>query len=65
MWNNSVDFFLNIWVKWDDTNTPIVTKWKFLRLIYEALNDNNISIPFPQTDLHIKDSIPLEFKVIK
>ena len=23
--------------------------------IYDALNENNIEIPFPQTDVHIRD----------
>ena len=27
--------------------------------IYNVLNDNNIEIPFPQTDLHIRDSVKL------
>lgn len=63
MWASSVDFFLSIWIEWDETNSPTVAKWKYLRLIYETLNDNNISIPFPQTDLHIKDAIPLEINI--
>jgi len=32
-------------------------------MIYKALNDNNISIPFPQRDLHIKNAIPLEVNI--
>lgn len=65
MWNNSVDFFLFIWVQWKETNIPLTTKWAYLKLIYKALNDNWITIPFPQTDLHIKDSIPLEINIKK
>lgn len=64
MWNSSVDFKLSVRVKWDETNTPLIAKWKFLRLIYKSLNENKITIPFPQTDLHIKDSVPLEIKMI-
>jgi len=63
-WNSSVHFTLNVWVQWDDTNTPLVTKWYFWRLIYKALNENNIIIPFPQMDLHIKDDNLLGLKVI-
>lgn len=60
MWASSVDFSLFVWVKWDDTNIPLVAKWAFVKMIYKALNDNNISIPFPQMDLHIKSSIPFK-----
>jgi len=63
MWNSSVDFNLYVWVQWNETNTPLISKWKFLKMIYKALNDNNISIPFPQRDLHIKNAIPLEVNI--
>jgi len=63
MWASSVNLSLLIWIKWDDTNIPLIAKWSFRKLIYKTLNENNISIPFPQTDLHIKDSIPLEIKI--
>ena len=65
MGNSSIDFTLNLWVEWDNTNMPLTTKWVFLRLIYKSLNENNITIPFPQMDLHIKDSIPIEIRNIK
>jgi small-conductance mechanosensitive channel len=42
-----------------------MTKSKFLKLVYESLNEYNISIPFPQTDLHIKDSIPFNININK
>ncbi len=64
MSSNSVDFLLNVWIEWDESKTPVSTRWLFLRLVYKALNENNITIPFPQTDLHIKDSIPLEIRLI-
>jgi len=60
MWNNSVDMFLLIWVDWSESSTQFIAKSAYLKLIYKTLNENNISIPFPQTDLHIKDSVPLE-----
>jgi len=65
MWNSSVNYELYVWVKWDSILTPNRTRSKFLKLIYTALNENNITIPFPQTDLHIKDSVPLEVKLLK
>lgn len=63
MWDSSVDFFLIVWVKGNDAKFSYLTKSKFLRLIYETLNEYNISIPFPQTDLHIKDSIPVNINI--
>jgi potassium-dependent mechanosensitive channel len=44
---------------------PFIAKSAYLKLIYKTLNENNISIPFPQTDLHIKDSIPFEINLKK
>jgi len=65
MWDNSVNFFLVVWVKGNDAKFTYVTKSKFLRLIYESLNEFDISIPFPQRDLHIKDSIPVNININK
>lgn len=64
MWTSSVNYLLNIWIDSDDLSTPTATKWLFMRLVYKALNENNFTIPFPQTDLHIKESIPLEIRLI-
>lgn len=63
MWNSSIDLSLLVWIEWDDANIPMIAKWSFLKLIYKALNENNISIPFPQMDLHIKDSVPLAVNI--
>jgi potassium efflux system protein len=62
--SSSVDFELYVWVRGEEITKPNRTKSDFLKMIYTSLNDNNIQIPFPQTDLHIKDSIPLEVKLI-
>ncbi len=63
MWNNSINFFLIVWVKWNDAKFSYMTKSKFLKLVYESLNEYDIQIPFPQTDLHIKDSIPFNINI--
>jgi len=63
--SSSVDFWLYVWIKWDDITRPNRTKSIFLKMIYTALNENDITIPFPQTDLHIKDSVPLEIKLVE
>lgn len=53
--NSSVDFELYVWVEREQTLKPRRTTSKFLILIYNALYENNIEIPFPQMDLHIRD----------
>ena len=62
MGDNSVTFELFIWVKGNDTLYPKRTTSRFLIMIYKALNENNIEIPFPQRDLHIR-SIDVEIPV--
>ncbi len=52
--NSSVDLELLVWIKTNDKLTPNALKSDFLLLIYNALYKNNIEIPFPQLDLHIK-----------
>jgi len=42
-----------------------MTRSVFLKVIYNSLNEAGIDIPFPQTDLHIKDSIPFEIYIKK
>lgn len=63
MWSSSVDFYLLVRIDWNNTILPLITKWKFLKIIYNALNENGITIPFPQVDLHIKDSVPVNINV--
>lgn len=51
--NSSVDFSMWMWVTVED----YWTVWLRIREnIYKALYDNGISIPFPQMDVHIKQS---------
>ncbi|NVJ97891.1 MAG: mechanosensitive ion channel [Alphaproteobacteria bacterium] len=57
--DSSVDFLLIFWL--DDVQQG---RWRakshVMFLVWEALKENNIEIPFPQRDLHIKSSaIPL------
>jgi len=54
MGDSSVNFELFVWVKGDDLHKPKRTASTFLILIYDTLNKNNIEIPFPQQDLHIR-----------
>jgi len=64
MGDSSINFELFVWVKGDNLRKPKRTASAFMVLIYETLNKNNIEIPFPQQDIHIKsiqEAIP--FKV--
>ncbi|MFC2073832.1 mechanosensitive ion channel domain-containing protein [Campylobacterota bacterium] len=53
--SSSVDFELLVWVEWANKFRPNALRSEFLILIYNALRKNNIQIPFPQLDLHVKD----------
>ena len=62
---SSVDFELFVWIKGGEILYPLRTKSRFLMLIYDALYEANIEIPFPQRDIHIRsvdDKISLELK---
>jgi len=65
MADSSLNFELFIWVKGEYARRPRRTRSKFLKMIYNALNEAGINIPFPQQDLHIKDAVPLEIKIKK
>ena len=54
MGDSSVNFELFVWIKGNEILYPKRTISRFLILIYEALNENGIEIPFPQRDLHIR-----------
>jgi small-conductance mechanosensitive channel len=42
-------------IVWVNVFTQYSDDGIILEAIYNALNENNIEIPFPQTDIHIKD----------
>ena len=54
MGESSVNFELFVWVKGKEVIHPKRTNSRFLILIYDALYANDIEIPFPQRDLHIR-----------
>jgi len=63
--SSSVDFELYVWIKGEETLYPNRTISRFLILIYDALYENGIEIPFPQQDLHIKSidaTIPIKME---
>ncbi len=58
--SSSVNFNLDVWVSGDDVVYPRRTESKFLIMIYNVLYENDIAIPFPQLDIHVKEPIVLE-----
>ena len=53
--DNSVNFELRFWIS-DPINGVGNVKSKVLLNLWDALKENNIEIPFPQRDLHIRSS---------
>jgi len=60
--DSSINFELFIWVKDELTLRPRYTTSQCLKIIYKALNDAGINIPFPQQDLYIKEIPPLKLQ---
>lgn len=54
--SGSIDFELLVWVEWDNKLRPNSLKSDFLILIYNTLNKYGVQIPFPQLDLHVKNT---------
>jgi len=63
MGESSIDFYLRIWIKGSDIMHPKRILSKYLILIYNALYENGIEIPFPQRDIHLR-SVKSEIPVI-
>ncbi len=58
MGDSSVDFKLFVWIQGEEILYPQRTRSRFLILIYNALYENGIEIPFPQRDLHLRSIDP-------
>lgn len=66
MGDSSVDFKLFVWIKGPKALRPLRTTSRFLVLIYTALNEAGIEIPFPQRDLHLRSvDTPLSIVIKK
>lgn len=63
MGDSSLNFELFIWVRGEYAKKPKRVISEFLKVIYNGLNEAGIEIPFPQQDLHIRDSIPFEIYI--
>ena len=51
--NSSLDFELLAWIEYPELRGRI--RHDLLKNIYRNLNQNNIEIPFPQTDIHLRN----------
>jgi len=54
MGDSSINFELFVWISGKEIFYSKSITSKFLILIYNALNENSIEIPFPQQDIHIR-----------
>ena len=54
MGNSSLDFELLVWIRGKASFRPSGTLSICLLLVHKALVENDITIPFPQLDMHIK-----------
>ena len=68
MGDSSVDFELFVWIRGREILYPRRTTSRFLMLIYDALYEAGIEIPFPQRDIHIRSvdgELPLRISEAK
>ncbi len=54
MGDSSLNFYLRIWINGPDITRPNATTSMFLLIIYKALTEAGIEIPFPQRDIHLR-----------
>jgi len=52
--DSSLNFMLTVWIKGDLVKRPGQVTSLYNLAIHRALTENNIEIPFPQRDIHIK-----------
>ena len=55
--DSSLNFKLVVWIRGDLVKKPGLAVSNFLLLVHDVLKENNIEIPFPQRDLHIRSGL--------
>ncbi len=58
--DSALDFEVRCWVASPELRFRVKSEMNYR--IYEALNENDVEIPFPQRDLHLRSSEPVEIK---
>jgi small-conductance mechanosensitive channel len=56
--DSSIDFVLRFWIN-DPNNGVVNIQGEVLLALWDAFKANNIAIPFPQRDLHIRTGLPV------
>jgi potassium efflux system protein len=61
--HNSLDFVLHFWVEINDRSNRQVIDSDLRIMIEKRLSDAGITIPFPQRDIHLETSKPLQIQI--
>lgn len=61
--DNSLDFTLYFWVEQNDKTSAIVVESDLRIMIEKRLHDAGIAVPFPQRDVHLTTTEPLQVQL--
>ncbi len=61
--DNSLDFILYFWIEQNDKTSAIVVESDLRVMIEKRLTDTGITVPFPQRDVHLTSSKPLQIEI--
>lgn len=61
--DNSLDFILYFWIEQNDKTSAIVVESDLRMIIEKRLTDAGITVPFPQRDVHLTTSHPLQIQI--
>ncbi len=61
--DNSLDFILYFWIEQNDKTSAIVVESDLRVMIEKRLTDAGITVPFPQRDVHLTTSQPLQIQI--
>ncbi len=61
--DNSLDFILYFWIELNDKTNAIVVESDLRLIIEKRLTDAGIVVPFPQRDVHLTTSQPLQIQI--
>ncbi len=61
--DNSLDFILYFWIELNDKTNAIVVESDLRMIIEKRLTDAGIVVPFPQRDVHLTTSQPLQIQI--